>query len=72
MDHLALRLGFLYPTAKYLAARESLKRLVAARPELSPPSLFEFDVILASLLILILAQVWSYGLELERDRALTI
>jgi hypothetical protein len=24
------------------------------------------------LLILILAQVWSYGLELERERALTI
>jgi hypothetical protein len=29
-------------------------------------------MILISLLILIVAQVWSYGLELERDRELTI
>jgi hypothetical protein len=29
-------------------------------------------VILASLLILVLAQVWSYGLDLEREKALTI
>jgi hypothetical protein len=58
--------------AEYLAAYEILKQLTITRPALSLPSPFEAEVILASLLILVLAQVWSYGLELERDRALTI
>lgn len=35
-------------------------------------SLFNIEFILVSLLILLLAQVWSYGLELKRDQELTI
>jgi len=72
IGYLVLLLGLLYPTVEYIAAQEVLGRLAIVEPELSLPSLFDVDVILTSLLILILAQVWSYGLELERDRALTI
>jgi hypothetical protein len=64
--------GFLRPAVEYFAARIILNQLAIADPPLSTPSPFQSDVILASLLILILAQVWSYGLEIERDRALTI
>ena len=49
-----------------------LNQLPTAQPALSLPSPFRAEIILTSLLILILAQVWSYGLELERDQALTI
>ena len=49
-----------------------LNQLTFIEPALSLPKPFKVEVILASLLILILAQVWSYGLELEREQALTI
>lgn len=65
-------LGFVIPTADCIAAKELLKRLPGTFPELSLPSPFKIEIILASLLILLLAQVWSYGLELVRDQALTI
>ena len=58
--------------AEYLAANEILNQLRIVDPALSLPSPFEAEVILASLLILVLAQVWSYGLELEHERAMTI
>ena len=67
-----LIVGFLRPTVEYLAARAILNRLTITQPPLSTPSPFQSEVILVSLLILILAQVWDYGLEIERDRALTI
>jgi hypothetical protein len=70
--YLILFLGFIIPTADYIAANEILNRLPGIFPELSLPSPFKIEIILASLLILLLAQVWSYGLELERDQALTI
>jgi hypothetical protein len=63
---------FLRPTVEYFAARAILNQLTIVEPPLSLPSPFQSEVILASLLILILAQVWSYGLEIERDRSLTI
>jgi len=72
MGFAVLAVGFLRPTVEYLAAKFILDRLVLTQPPLSLPSPFKAEVILASLLILILAQVWSYGLELERERALTI
>ena len=72
IGYLVLGLGFLIPTIEYIAANEILNQLPAAQPALSLPSPFNAEVILVSLLILILAQVWSYGLELERDQALTI
>lgn len=64
--------GFLQAAAEYFAAREMLRVLTITSPQLSLPSPFEAVIILASLLILVLSQVWSYGLELEREKALTI
>ena len=72
MGYMVLLVGFLKATVEYLAAREILNQLTIVEPTLSLPSPFEAEVILASLLILVLAQVWSYGMELERDQALTI
>jgi len=67
-----LAVAFVKAAVEYFAASEILKQLTNSRPALSLPSPFEAEVILASLLILVLAQVWSYGLELEREKALTI
>jgi hypothetical protein len=72
MGYMVLLIAFLRPTIDYIAANEILNQLKIVTPSLSPPSTFTVETILASLLILILAQIWSYGLELERDRELTI
>jgi hypothetical protein len=72
MGYLVLIVGFLRPAVEYLAAQAILKQLTITKPELSLPSPFQVEVILASLLILVLAQVWSYGVELEREQMLTI
>jgi hypothetical protein len=67
-----LIVAFVKAAAEYFAASEILNQLTITRPALSLPSPFDAEVILASLLILVLAQVWSYGLDLEREKALTI
>ena len=67
-----LIVGFVQASAEFFAAWAILKQLTIVEPALSLPSPFEAVVILASLLILILAQIWSYGLELEREKAMTI
>lgn len=67
-----LAVGLLVPLAQFLASREILHRLPAMSPAINPGPIFDNQVILTSLLILVLAQVWSYGLELQRDRDLTI
>jgi len=72
IGYLVLLVGFLKAAVEYFAAREILRQLTIVDPPLSLPSPFEAEIILASLLILILAQVWSYGLDLEREKALTI
>jgi hypothetical protein len=72
LGYLVLVVAFLKALFEYVAAYEVLKQLTLVKPPLSLPSPFNSEVILASLLILVLAQVWSYGLELERERALTI
>lgn len=72
LGYVVLLVGIFYPAVQYLAAREILNRLPAAVPPLNPGPTFDSQVILISLLILLLAHVWSYGLELERDRALTV
>jgi hypothetical protein len=72
IGYLVLLVGFLRPTVEYLAAYAVLRQLMIVEPALSLPSPFKAEVILGSLLILVLAQVWSYGLELEREQALTI
>ena len=72
MGYLILILGFVIPTADYIAANEILHRLPGLLPEIMVPSPFKAEIILVSLLVLLLAQVWSYGVEIERERALTI
>ena len=72
LGYLVLIVAFVRALVEYIAAYEVLNRLEILKPPLSLPSPFEAEVILASLLILALAQVWSYGLELERERALTV
>lgn len=71
LGYAVLLLAFLIPTIEYITASEILRRL-HIQPALSLPSLFDAGYILLSLLTLVLAQVWSYGLELKRDQALTI
>jgi len=72
VGYLVLIMGFLFPLIDYIAANEILNQLPVMTPVLNPPSPFRVEIILASLMILLLAQVWSYGLALERDQALTI
>ncbi|MFA9403981.1 MAG: hypothetical protein ACERKY_13070, partial [Anaerolineales bacterium] len=62
----------LQPTVGYIAAAEVLNQLPATSPVLNPGIPFDAEVILATLLILLLAHIWSYGLELESDQELTI
>lgn len=71
LGHIVLLLAFLIPIIEYIAANEILRGL-RIESTLGPPSLFNAGYILTSLLILVLAQVWSYGLELKRDQELTI
>jgi hypothetical protein len=72
LGYVVLLVGVFYPAVQYMAAKEILNRLPAAEPALNPAPTFDSKVILISLLVLLLAHVWSYGLELERDRALTV
>jgi hypothetical protein len=72
IGYAVLALGLLQPFAGYIAAAETLKQLPPASPALNPGIPFNAEVILATLLILLLAHIWSYGLELERDQELTI
>ena len=71
LGYAVLLLAFLIPAIEYITASEILRGL-RIQPSLSLPSLFDAGYILLSLLILVLAQVWSYGFELKRDQALTI
>ena len=72
IGYCVLALGFLQPAVGYFAASEILSQLPAASPPLNPGTPFNAEVILATLLILLLAHIWSYGLELESDQELTI
>lgn len=72
LGYTVLALGFLGPSVEHIAATEILHRLPATVPSLSPGPTFDVGIILAALFILLLAHIWSYGLELERDRALTV
>ena len=71
IGYLVLVVAFVRSLVEYIAAYEVLNRLDIVKPPLSLPSASAAEVILASLLILVLAQVWSYGLELEHDSELT-
>jgi len=71
IGYMMLLIGFARPTIEYIAANEILRGL-QIEPPLSLPAPFNAEFILFSLLILLLAQVWSYGLELKRDQELTV
>jgi hypothetical protein len=71
IGYVVLLLGFVHPTIEYIAAKKILYELII-EPSLSVPALFSVEFILVSLLILLLGQVWSYGLELQHDQELTI
>ena len=71
IGYLIFMLGFARPAIEYIAAKQILRELVV-EPSLSVPALFNVEFILVSLLISLLGQVWSYGLELQRDQELTI
>ena len=68
---MVLIMGFVSPTVEYIAANEILRELQVQTP-LILPTPFKVEFILFSLLILLLAQVLSVGLELKRDQELTI
>ena len=72
LGYSVLLLGILRPSVEYIAATEILNQLPATTPALNPGATFNTETILISLLILLLAYIWKYGLELERDKALTV
>jgi hypothetical protein len=72
LGYTVLLLGFFRPAVEYVAANEILNQLATTEPALGLPSTFNVEVIFTSLLILAIAQIWGYGLELERDLELTI
>lgn len=72
LAYTVLIVGILRPLFEYIAAAEVLSRLPSSVPQLNPGPTFNSELLLATLLILLLAHIWSYGLELERERALTI
>ena len=72
LGYLVLIVALVRAVLEYIAAYEYFRSLTIISPPLSLPSPFDAGVILASLLILSLAQVWAYGLEIEREQALTI
>ena len=72
LGYAVLILGFLAPSVQNLASSEILNRLPNTLPQLRPGPEFDVGTILIALFILLLVHIWSYGLELERDRALTI
>lgn len=72
LGYAVLLVGLLQHAVQYIAANEILNRLPTAVPTLQPGPTFNTELILGSLLILLLAHIWSYGLDLERERFLTI
>lgn len=72
LGYAVLVLGFVQPSVQNIAAAEILNQLQTTSPILNPGPGFNVEVILISLLILLLAYIWSYGLALEEDKALTV
>jgi hypothetical protein len=72
LGYAVLLLGILRPTVEYIAANEVLNQLQSSTPILNPGPTFQVETVLTALLILLLAYIWNYGLELERDMALTV
>ena len=73
LGYAVLLVGFVGSILESLAAWEILRRLPVTDPILQATTTFDFRLVLATaLFVFLLAQIWGYGLELERDRALTV
>ncbi len=72
MGIILVAVGALGPVAEHLAARRLLRLVPVRGVELTAPFDLRLDVILVGLLLLVLAAVFGYGSELERERSLTI
>lgn len=72
MGFMVLLMGFLSPVVQFLAANEIIRQLPVMVPALQAGPTFDARIMLVSLFILLLAQIWSSGIELQRDSALTI
>ncbi|MGB2963861.1 MAG: hypothetical protein WBB69_07740 [Anaerolineales bacterium] len=73
LGYAVLLVGFGGGIIEGLAAWEILRLLPETIPALQAKATFDSRLVLGtSLFIFLLAQIWRYGLELERDRALTI
>jgi hypothetical protein len=59
------------PLVEYVAASEILQHI---KPTIliQPGFKFDLEILFISLLILLLAYIWRYGLELEQENALTV
>ncbi|TFH47731.1 MAG: DUF2975 domain-containing protein [Methanothrix sp.] len=72
LGYAILLVSFLGPLVQFIAASEILHRLPMTIPELAAGPTFNAQMLFISLLVLLLAHIWSYGLDLERERALTV
>ena len=72
LGYAVLAVSFIGPGAATIAAMEILNRLPNTAPEFVAGPTYNVEVLLASLLILLLSHIWSYGQDLERERALTV
>jgi hypothetical protein len=73
LGYAILLIGFGGGIIEGLAAWEILRLLPDTIPALQAKATFDSRLVLGtSLFIFLLAQIWGYGLELERDQALTI
>ena len=68
-----LAVGFGSSIVEGLAAQAILTRLPGTVPALRVAARFDPRIMIGTaLLIFLLSQIWTYGLELEQDRALTV
>ncbi len=72
LGYAILLLGLLRPLIEHITAREILNQIEISAPILNPGPSFNVEMIFISVLVLLLAYIWSYGLELEQDKALTV
>ena len=73
LGYTVLIVGFASGIIEGLAAWEVLRLLPSASPPLQASATFDPRLVLGtSLFIFLLAQIWGYGVELERDQELTV
>ncbi|MGD2161997.1 MAG: DUF2975 domain-containing protein [Anaerolineales bacterium] len=72
IGYLVLALGVLSPVVQFTSSILIMNTLPNTAPVLQPGPAFDGKVILLALFILLIAQIWSHGIELEHEHALTI